>query len=475
MKYKLLILSICTLLFTPLSAADANISLDLTLDEQDIASIAAEAEKLVPIPQFPPIHPNNNQGNVYNVRDFGAVGDWITDDYPAIQAAVQAAWNAVQAQHALVKYHGASDREASAHCTAVLSFPPGNYRHSQTIIIPPGISIIGTYQKSILMHQASPRGSPDENSFRINDEIFTDFHDKTVQILLLGKVLTAAGTMIHSTDDSVIGIQTETRGDNIAICSIGHAENRRIRDCVLKAFPEGHWTQSSIGIAIARQNQDIQYPWLGQVPKSTTGWLTDGDISGNFFELFEYAIFGPIGQSTIVRDNIFESNRYGIRTFSTTSTRIADNQFHAWPFFVAHLGRPDMWTDTHITLQGTGAMIIGNHFVGGHKAILASGRDINIRNNLYQLTVDLDLAEGYFAEIVSAGHKFTGAKFNEGGIAAGATIGGRWVGNSGYFILNNHIAPYVNPEGKVIPQPAAPVKIPKGFHGLVRDNYTSFQ
>ena len=67
-------------------------------------------------------------GNVFNVMDFGAKGDGASDDTAAIQTAINAA----------------SSTGVDGGGSAILFFPPGDYRISDTLTSVGGISIQGS-------------------------------------------------------------------------------------------------------------------------------------------------------------------------------------------------------------------------------------------------------------------------------------------------------------------------------------------
>jgi polygalacturonase len=80
--------------------------------------------------------------DIVNVRDFGAVGDGITDDTVAINRAIQQIYNPV--------YNDTSNK-----VRRTLNFPAGSYLVSSTILIPPYASLRGDGRENTLLVSAN--------------------------------------------------------------------------------------------------------------------------------------------------------------------------------------------------------------------------------------------------------------------------------------------------------------------------------
>ena len=94
--------------------------------------------------------------NVLNVRDFGAVGDGVTDDLPAIAEALILERNSLDPQQWVPRF----DREAGG----VLYFPPGVYFLAGVMMLWfDRLHVVGAGagRTTLLFHQAGYQGDPD--------------------------------------------------------------------------------------------------------------------------------------------------------------------------------------------------------------------------------------------------------------------------------------------------------------------------
>ncbi len=73
--------------------------------------------------------PQFGNGPVFNVKDYGAAGDGVTNDTLAIQAALDAAYN--------------SSEPGDPHSGGVVVFPQSEYMISSTLFVNTGVNIIG--------------------------------------------------------------------------------------------------------------------------------------------------------------------------------------------------------------------------------------------------------------------------------------------------------------------------------------------
>ena len=165
---------------------------------------------------------NSAKTLVFNVKDYGAVGDSITDDRTAIQSAITAA--------KLVVHGGTAGVNAYSVGGATVFFPRGKYRISDSIVVTKNfISVAGTGPESVIYNS----NTSGHAALRFRDCIY--FSCKDIKIQGNGGAFGVGGTggngieLNHANYGDFEGVYVWFNGGHgiySSNLSVGHAFNR---------------------------------------------------------------------------------------------------------------------------------------------------------------------------------------------------------------------------------------------------------
>lgn len=262
----------------------------------------------VPDSQLPPKVDKNEL--VYDVKDYGAVGDGTANDSAAIQAAVNAA--------AASQYKG------------IVYLPPGRYRLNSAIVPKSGVTIRGAgYGKSVLLPYGIVSAIQDIVSFSaaspLTNVSFEDFEiDGINQTLTSGsynvqtkgifilymKRLTFRNLYIHDTAATGLGCDyfQDSLIENVIARGCGRLNSG--------SDPGG----SGIGIGIGELNNLFENLVI------TNCHALDNKVNGIFIESQD-ASHRPFG--TVIANCVAKGNKIGIGLCGGTGTVVSNNVVYA--------------------------------------------------------------------------------------------------------------------------------------------------
>lgn len=186
-----------------------------------------------------------------SVRDFGAVGDGVTDDTAAINRAIQQIYNSIY-------------NDASTKVRRTLTFPAGTYLVSSSILVPPYASLRGDgRQNSILSSANTSAPILKTTSSQFNDSGSTTSRDLLIEGIGLqqtgnASLITSTAMLLDGTKGARF-MNMSFRGNTVANASINNLVY--ITDTVSSVrgitFDQCSFTYAGAGVNVVTQGSGI--------------------------------------------------------------------------------------------------------------------------------------------------------------------------------------------------------------------------